>query len=147
MPSARYASTGGRSRRTRSTGPTPRAESERGSGLLTSGIVATLLLLLLLLASQTLLLLQRSSLAEAVAFDAASTLATGGSDVEQVKNHARSLLGTLSAINVISRDDPVVVEVRLPTPGLLRFGPKSSKVIARTARVRREVFRPDGAVP
>ncbi len=119
-----------------------RKRDERGAGLLTSGIVATLLLLLLLLASQTLLLLQRSSFADAVAFDAASALATErGSTEREVVNRATSIIGRLAQVRVLSSGDPVVVEIRVPTPGLLRFGPTVSRLIVRTARVRREVIR------
>jgi hypothetical protein len=123
----------------------PRAED--GTGLLTSAIVATLLLLLLLLASQTLLLLYRSSLAEAAAFDAASSLATKGGRSEDVDARTKELLGSTAKAQVLSEGDPVVVQVSLPSPGLLRLGPGGTKLIVRTAKVRREVFRPGGAPP
>lgn len=132
---------------TLSTGPRSSRRSEDGAGLLTSGIVATLLLLLLLLASQTLLLLYRSTLAEAAAFDAASDLATQAGNPQSVPSRTKALLGSLAEGRVISNGDPVVVEVTLPSPGLLKFGPGASKRIVRTARVRREVFRPGGLPP
>jgi hypothetical protein len=120
-------------------------QNENGTGLLASGIVATLILLLLLLASQTLLLLQRSSIAEAVAFDTASELATGNPNisVDTIKQQQEKLLGpgNHEYIKVVSIDDPVIVTVVVPTPGLLSFGPASSKFIVRTARIRREVLR------
>jgi hypothetical protein len=112
---------------------------------LTSGLVATLLLLVLLLASQSLLLLQRSSFADAVAFDAASSLASTPRSIDgarRVELRGRSVLGTSAYVVVENDTDPVVVRVSLPTPGLLRFGPKSMRVLVRTARVRREDFRP-----
>ena len=123
---------------------------ERGSGLLTSGIVATLILLIVLLASQILLLLQRSSFADAAAFDAASALAASQpsiNDIGMAEEHTRSLLGPLSRVTVLSTDDPVVVRVALPTPGLLRLGPGTMRMITRTAHVRRETFRPAGGPP
>ena len=126
-----------------------RRRNEQGSGLLTSGIVATLILLLLLLASQTLLLLHRSTLADSVAFDAASRLATSPASpqtTDRMKERAQSMLGSLAVINVVSTEDPVIVSVSLPTPGLLKFGPRSWKTIVRTAQIRREDFR-ESATP
>lgn len=100
--------------------------------------------MLLLLASQTLLLLQRSTLAETVAFDAASRLASSPKSAETTKaakQRARSILGPLAVVDVVSEGDPVIVSVSLPSPGLAKLGPGAVKKIVRTAQVRREDFR------
>ena len=117
---------------------------ERGVGVLTTALAAAIMLAIVLLAAHVLLALQRRSIVEAVAFDAARSVARkDGASAGEAESRARSLLHDATArFEWNENADTVDLRVVASSPLILRIGPlRGLASIDRTVHVRREIER------